>query len=66
MMRYKTDYAFTWTYHEPNSIYCYTKTKHFESRIERNRFAVEVFFYAKSGMIVLEFAEKKDLQTWEK
>ena len=65
-MKYETDYVFECTYHKPNSKYCYTETKHFDSELERNTFALACFAAAISGEIVLEFAQKSDLQTWQK
>lgn len=65
-MKYETDYVFQWTYHKPNSKYCYTETKHCDSELERNEFALEWFSMAKNGEIVLEFAQKRNLQTWRK
>ena len=65
-MHYEKDYVFQWTYHKPNSKYCYTETKYFDTELERNKFALEWFSKEKQGEIVLEFAQKRDLKTWRK
>lgn len=65
-MKFEKDYVFQWTYHKPTSIYCYTETKHFETELERNKFALEWFSAEQKGEIVLDFAQKRDLQTWRK
>ena len=65
-MLFEVDYVFQWTYHKPNSIYCYTKSAHFDTELERNKFALEWFNKNKNGEIVLEFAQKISLETWRK
>lgn len=65
-MKFETDYVFQWTYHKPNSIVCYTETKHFNTEKERNEFALDLFTAQKQGEIVLDFAQKRDLQTWRR
>ena len=65
-MHYEIDYVFQWTYRKPNSMNCFTESKHFKTELERNRFALEWFSKAKQGEIVLEFAQKQDSKTWRK
>lgn len=65
-MYYETDYVFQWTYHKPNSICCYTESKHFDTELERNKFALDWFYKARQGEIVLEFAQERDLKIWRK
>lgn len=65
-MNFEIDYVFQWTYHKPNSKYCYTESKHFDSELERNKFALEWFSMEQRGEIILEFAQKRDLQTWRR
>lgn len=65
-MRYEKNYVFQWTYRNPNSKNCYTETKHFDTELERNKFALEWFSKARQGEIILEFAQERDLKTWRK
>lgn len=65
-MYYETDYVFQWTYRKPNSKYCHTETAHFDNELERNRFALDWFTRNKQGEVVLEFAQKRNLETWRK
>ena len=66
MLRYCTEYVFQWTYRKPNSTRCYTETAHFRTEVERDRFALEWFNKTKQNEIIIEFAQKRDLQTWRK
>jgi len=61
-MLYETDYIFEWTYHKPNSKFCYTKTAHFDTELERNKFALDWFSNNKNE-IVLEFEQLRDVKT---
>lgn len=65
-MHYEKDYVFQWTYRKPNSKYCYTETKHFDTELERNKFALDWFSKAKNNEVVLEFVQERNLKTWRK
>ena len=65
-MLFEIDYVFQWTYHKPNSTYCYTESAHFDTELERNKLALKWFNKNKNGEIVLEFAQKINLETWRK
>ena len=65
-MNFSIDYKITYTWRKPDSKYCYTETKYFNSELERNRYGLELFSNAKQGKIVLEFVQESNIQTWRK
>ena len=66
MMKYSIDYQINYTWRKPNSKYCYSETKYFDTELERNRYNLELFSKAKQGEIVLEFVQTFNIQTWRK
>lgn len=65
-MKYEKNYVLQWTYRENAEGRAYTNTKHFDTELERNKFALDVFSDAKEGKIILEFIQEINLQTWRK
>ena len=65
-MKFRQEYKLNWTYHKPNSRFCYTECKYFDTELERNRYALNLFTQQKQGEIVLDWVEKNDLQIWER
>ena len=65
-MKYESFYQLECTWRKPNSKVCYTEVKNFDTELERNRYALELFSNAKQGKIELDFVQKSDIQTWRK
>lgn len=63
-MKFSRKYKFNYTYHMPHSKYCYSECKWFDTELERNRFALEIFSKHQDGKIVLVWAEESDIKTW--
>ena len=63
-MKFSREYKFNYTYHMPHSKYCYSECKWFDTELERNRFALEIFSEHQDGKIVLVWAEESDIKTW--
>lgn len=65
-MKYEHYYELRWTWHRPNSIYCYSDFKCFDTEQERNKFALDLFAENKDGKIILDSLEETDIKSWTK
>lgn len=63
-MKFSIEYKFNYTYRMPHSKICYSECKWFDTELERNRFALEIFSEHQCGKIVLVWAEESDIKTW--
>ena len=63
-MKYEKAYYLQWTYKAPKSIFCRTESKFFETEMEQNKAALELFSRAKLGEIALVEVRKEQYQIW--
>lgn len=66
-MKYENFYRLEYTWRKSgDSKVCYTEVKDFDTKLERNRYALNLFSNQKEGKIELDFVQKSDIQTWRK
>ena len=64
-MKFQREYQLNWTYHFLHSDHCYSEWKCFNTELERNKFALDLFTQHKQKKIVLVWLEESDIKTWK-